>query len=213
MNKLFLFFFFCCGISVYGQDTICLKSKTSLVVRVLEISKNEVKYKFFNNPDGVIHIVSNSEIEYIMYENGKKERLFIKTKDLLLKKEPFFIIEDKHISLDNKDITHAQAFDIMLKKNVSSNSEELNLTLLKAEGNKNSQIAFLIFSPLTFLAGFSIAKRNYYGPKDLQKSQTIFLSGFVLATSCLVTSGIFKIIKNKNIRLAADLYNQENLLN
>lgn len=214
MNKLVAIFIFCfVNYNGFSQDTIVLKSQDSLFVRVLEISSAQIRYKIFFNPDGVIRVLNYNEIESITYENGKKEPRFLIPNKNQTNKEPFFIIENKHISLRNKDLTHKEAFNIMLKKDPQTNSEELNGFLINAESKKNGQIGFTIFSPVCILGGFYIAKRIYYGPKDLPKFKTILLSGLSLGVCSFITAQIYKSLKNKNIRKAAEVYNNDLLSN
>jgi len=214
MNKLASIVVFCLvNFYCFSQDTIVLKSQERLFVRVLEISSTEVRYKNFFNPDGVIRVLNYSEIETITYENGKKESRFLPAPKNKTSAVPFFIIENNQISLRNKDLTHKEAFNIMLKKDPQTNSEELNGFLIEAESKKNGQIGFTILSPIFIVGGFYIAKRNYYGPKDLPKFKTILLTSLSLGVCSFITAKIYKSIKNKNIRKAAEVYNNDLLTN
>ena len=214
MNKLVSIVVFCLvNLHCFSQDTIILKSQNRLFVRVLEISSTEVRYKNFFNPDGVIRVLNYSEIESITYENGKKETKFLISNKNQTSVVPFFIIDNKHISLRNRELTHKEAFNMMLKKDPQTNSEELNGLLIKAESNKNGQIGFTISSPVFIVGGFYIAKRNYYGPKDLPKFKTILLSGLSFGICSFIASKVYKSLKNKNIRKAAEVYNNDLLAN
>lgn len=209
---IILFFVFIYGV-VKSQDTIFIKSAEPLLVRVLEISKSEVSYKNFFNPDGVIHKINNQQIIRIVYENGKEESLFeLSQKTDAKSTQPFynkFIIESKHLSYNNQDITHSEAFKLMLKRDPKINSDELNTILLNAEGKKNGQIGFIITGPICFLGGAYLARRNYYGPSDKLRAQAFILSGLSLFVVSEATALIFKSLKNKQIRKAALLYNME----
>ncbi len=202
----------CCFFSK-AQDTIFVKSSDPLLVRVLEISKIEVSYKNFFNPDGVIHKISNEQIVRIVYENGKTESLFeLSQKTDAKVTQPFynkFIIENKHLSYNNQDITHAAAFKMMLKKDPQTNSDELNATLLNAESKKNGQVGFIIAGPVFLFGGAYLARRNYYGPSDKLKAQTFILSGLGLCIASEITGLVYKSLKNKQIRKAALLSNME----
>lgn len=210
MNKTCFIFLFCLiNFSSFSQDTIVLKTSERLFVRVLEISATEVRYKNFFNPDGVIRVLMYSEIESITYESGKKETRFLKSNKPQGSIEPYFIVENKHISLRNRDLTHKEAFKIMLKKDPQTNSEELNGFLITAESKKNGQIGFTVLSPVFIVGGFYIAKRQYYGPKDLPKFKTILLSGLGLGACSFIVAQVYKSVKNKNIRKAAEAYNQD----
>lgn len=196
-----------CIKSINAQDTIFVKTQKPLLVRVLEVSSTEVRYKNFYNPDGITRVLNYNEIDSITYENGKREQRFLAPKNQI--KDPFFVIEGNHVSLRNKDLTHMEAFKIMLQKDPQKNSDELNNALLNVESKKNGQLGFIIVSPVCLVGGFYIAKRNYYGPNDLPKFRTILLSGLGLAAGCFITSQVYKAVKNKQIRKAANLYNDE----
>lgn len=60
-------------ISLSAQDIITKKDGTDIKADVLEISSDEVKYKLFEDPDGVIYIDRKSDIVMIQYESGRRE--------------------------------------------------------------------------------------------------------------------------------------------
>ncbi len=198
---------------VFSQDTIFVKNRESLLVRVLEISKTEVSYKIFYNPDGIIYKLKNEDIQRIIYENGKEESRFQIAQKTNANPQavtpPLFIIEENHISYNNADILHKDALKIMMKRNPQSNSDELNEALLKVEGKKNGQIAFTILAPVCVVGGLYFARRTYYGPADQFKAKAIILSGVGLGITSFITAQIYKSVKNKHIRKAALLYNKE----
>jgi hypothetical protein len=198
---------FCLFVSFgYSQDTIIKKDDGKLLVRVMEISDSATLYKLFYNPDGKIYSLSNQMIDKIIYENGFIEPKFNKTKstDALQ-----FRLEGKHLSYQNEDITHQNAFKLMLKKDPQRNSDELNSILTEAEIRKNKQVFFTILSPVCFIGGVYVARRNYYGPHTAKEAQIYLLSGVGFAIGSGIVAVINKSIKNKRIREAALLYNQE----
>lgn len=215
MNKCFLFsflFVFSAGLSVFAQDTIFVNHSQPLIVRVLEISSNSVSYKNFHNPDGVIRSISNDQILRIVYENGKEESRFqLKQKTTgSVATSQLFIVEGKHIALNNVDISHKAAFKLMLQKDPQTNSDELNETLVVADSRKNGQIAFNIIAPTSAVAGIYLARQHRFNdPKEQLKARTYFLSGLTACVLSLVTAQIYKSLKNKQIRKAALLYNAD----
>ncbi len=197
---------------VSAQDTIFTNTSESLIVRVLEISKTEVTYKNFHNPDGVIRKLSNTQIVRIIYENGKEESRFqLKQKTAgIISPLDLFVVEGKHIALNNMDITHKSSLKIMLKRDPQTNSEELNESLINAESKKNGQIAFTVLAPTAAIAGIYLARQHRYNdPKEQMKAKTYFLSGLSVCVVSIVAAQIYKSIKNKHIRKAALLYNNE----
>ena len=210
--------FFLFSLQVAAQDTIFTKTQEPLLVRVLEISKIEVSYKNFYNPDGIIYKIGNSEIVKIIYENGKEESRFQLTQKtdanpVVTLNSQQFVIEGHHISINNTDISYREAFKIMLKRDAHLNSDALNDCLLNAEGKKNGQLGFIIVSPLCFIGGvyfgYKHAKNYYYGKQSITEGKEIFLTGAALAVITATTALIYKSLKNKQIRKAALLYNQE----
>ena len=59
--------------SVYAQDIVVTMDAKSFKVKVLEINDQEIKYKDFENPDGPIYVMKKSEVNMIVYQNGKVE--------------------------------------------------------------------------------------------------------------------------------------------
>jgi len=57
----------------FSQDVIFLRSGKKIDAKVLEISKENVKYKDFNDQDGPIRVLDSPEIYMIKYANGKEE--------------------------------------------------------------------------------------------------------------------------------------------
>lgn len=195
-----------------AQDTIFSKNQQPLLVRVLEISETEVSYKNFYNPDGVIRKIKSEQVLNIVYENGKTESRFqLKQKTMgSIPVSELFIIEGKHIALNNKDITHKEAFKIMLKKDPQTNSEDFNGALVDVDSKRNGQIAFNIIAPIGFIGGIYFARQHRYNlPNEKLKAKAYFISGLSVCIISIITAQIYKSVKNRNIRKAALLYNTE----
>lgn len=211
-KNLSLIFFLLFSSCLFAQDTIFTIKSESLLVRVLEISKTDVTYKNFYNPDGVIRKLNNNQIVKIVYENGKEESKFqLKQKTAgITSPLNLFVVEGKHIALNNIDISHKAAFKIMLKKDPQTNSDELNESLINAESKRNGQIAFNILAPVGFVGGIFLARQHRYNdPKEQMKARNYFLTGVSVCVISIVTAQIYKSIKNKHIRKAALIYNNE----
>ena len=198
----------------FCQDTIFTKSQNPLLVRVLEIYGNGVKYKNYFNPDGIVYDISNNQIVKIVYENGKVESKFELLQKASGSKEKnitsnAFIIEGKHISLNNQDISNKAAFKHMLKRDAQLNSDDLNSMLLNAESKHNGFVTLSILTPAFAFGGLLVARRNYYGPNDQAQAQTFILTGLGLSATSFISAQIVRSIRNKHIRKAALLYNTE----
>ena len=208
----FIISFFCITFFIKAQDTIFTTTQQTLLVRVMEISQTEVSYKNFYNPDGIIRKIGNYQVAKIIYENGKIESRFqlrAKTSDTLIK-EHLFVVEDNHIALRNKDITHAAALKLMMKKDPQTNSYELNDALITAEGRKNGQIAFNILAPVSAVGGAYFALRHRYNtPEEMALKRTFFIGGLATCATSIIVAQIYKSLKNKQIRKAALMFNKE----
>lgn len=207
-----LIFFLALHNVLFSQDTLFTNVPETLLVRVLEISSTETSYKNYYNPDGLIRKINNDQIAKIVYENGKEESRF-QLKKKTMGAKPFselFVVEGKHIALNNTDITHKTAYKIMMKKDPQTNSEELNEALVSADSKRNGQIAFNIIAPASVIAGIYLARQHRYNdPTERLKAKTYFISGLSACVISLVTAQVYKSIKNKHIRKAALLYNND----
>lgn len=213
MNKfLFILLFFLTDSFLFSQDTIFTITSQPLLVRVLEISSTEVTYKNFYNPDGIIRKLENEKILRIVYENGKEESRF-QLKQMTSGSKPvsdLFVVEGKHIARGNIDITHKDAYKIMMKKDPYTNSEELNTALINADNKRNGQIAFNILAPVSAAGGFYFALQHRYNdPQQKLIAKTFLISGASVCVISIITAQIYKSIKNKHIRKAAILFNNE----
>lgn len=213
INKYFVLgFLIFLSATFIAQDTIFTNTSESLIVRVLEISKTDVTYKNFHNPDGVIRKLNNEQIIKIVYENGKEESKFQlkqKTSGSALQ-STLFVIEEKHIALNNIDISHKKAFKIMMKEQPQLNSEELNGALVDADSKKNGQIAFTVLAPTFAVSGIYFASRHRYNdPTEKMKAKAYLISGASACLISIIAIQIYRSLKNKHIRKAALLYNNE----
>lgn len=203
--------FVCCSVplTAIAQDTIYTASSEKLLVKVLEISKDDISYKRYYNPDGIIYHIACSGVKKIIYENGREENRFIIEQKTTTQQAVLFSMEGKQILYQNRYISTMQAYKIMMKRDPHDNSEELNETLLLAEGKKTGQISFNIAAPVCAVGGLYLARRNYYNPNDAPKARAFVISGIGLCVTSIVVAQIFKAQKNKAIRKAALLYNKE----
>ena len=73
MKKILLILSVLCSLSAMAQDVIVKRNGEELQCKILEVSKNEVKYKRWTNQDGPSFAEKKSDIFMIKYENGEKE--------------------------------------------------------------------------------------------------------------------------------------------
>jgi hypothetical protein len=75
MKKLLVFVVlaFAASATSFAQDLITRKNGEDIKAKVLEITPYEVKYRLFDEPDGVIYTERKSDLLVIRYESGRNE--------------------------------------------------------------------------------------------------------------------------------------------
>jgi len=73
MKNILIAVFFLITIDTYSQDKIRTVSGEVIIARVLEINKEEVKYKKYSNLNGPVYVIRKQEIGEIIYQNGETE--------------------------------------------------------------------------------------------------------------------------------------------
>ncbi|MFC2100716.1 hypothetical protein ACFLRZ_02680 [Bacteroidota bacterium] len=63
----------CSGSLIFAQDIIIKINSEEIKAKVLEITSETIKYKAYDFQDGPLRSVEISEVNMILYENGKKE--------------------------------------------------------------------------------------------------------------------------------------------
>jgi len=56
-----------------AQDQLFKKDNSKLLVKITEVSPDEIKYKLYNNLNGPTYVVLKSEVSLLIYENGQYE--------------------------------------------------------------------------------------------------------------------------------------------
>lgn len=57
----------------FAQDLITKKNGEDIKAKVLEVTPNEVKYRFYDEPNGVTYTARKSELLMVRYESGRNE--------------------------------------------------------------------------------------------------------------------------------------------
>lgn len=73
MKKILFIGFLLLTTKAFSQDVLTKKNGDELLVKVLEISNTDIKYKKWSNQDGPSYILSKSEVFMIKYKNGDKD--------------------------------------------------------------------------------------------------------------------------------------------
>ncbi len=97
MNKAWLFsafFVLFCFLSK-AQDQLFKKDNSKLMVEVLEIGPEEIKYKLAENPGGPVYVVKRSDVAMIIYKNGTHELINTNSANSSSKNDDYYRVEDR----------------------------------------------------------------------------------------------------------------------
>jgi len=72
-NLLLIILFACSSNFIKAQDTLTMRSGENVIVKIIEVGSNEVKYKKIENLNGPIFATLKSDLYLIRYENGSKD--------------------------------------------------------------------------------------------------------------------------------------------
>lgn len=90
------------SVSVMAQDVIIKRNGDELQCKILEVNKNEVKYKRWSNQDGPIFTEKKSDLFMIKYENGEKEIMTYESPALSTPTTPSFSTTETSKSINNE---------------------------------------------------------------------------------------------------------------
>ena len=60
-------------VSVVGQDVLITNEGEEVLVKVFEVSHDDIKYKKYSNLEGPIYTMFKSDVFMIKYENGERD--------------------------------------------------------------------------------------------------------------------------------------------
>ena len=72
-NLLLIILFASSSNFIKAQDTLTMRSGENIIVKIIEVGSNEVKYKKTENLNGPIFSTLKSDLYLIRYENGSKD--------------------------------------------------------------------------------------------------------------------------------------------
>lgn len=73
MKKILLSILCALPLSAFAQDVIICRNGDEITSKILKISKSEVEYKKWTNPDGPTYTLEKADIFMIKYQNGEKD--------------------------------------------------------------------------------------------------------------------------------------------
>lgn len=59
--------------SIFAQDVIVKKDRTTILSKVLEVNMSDIKYKKYSNLNGPVYTITKSDLQSINYENGEMD--------------------------------------------------------------------------------------------------------------------------------------------
>lgn len=94
--------------TIFSQDIITKKTGEDISAKVSEVTQTEIKYKKFDNLDGLIFSILKSEVLMIRYENGTKD-IFNETttKPVVNSQTTSIEITDEDMALKGKEDAQA----------------------------------------------------------------------------------------------------------
>lgn len=95
MKMSFILIFFLFDISIYAQDVIFTVNKEEIPSKIEEINIETISYKKFDNLNGPLYIIKKSDVQKIVFENGKTETFSNKSghDNVSLEETKAFIVE------------------------------------------------------------------------------------------------------------------------
>ena len=239
MRKILLILSVLCSLSAMAQDVIVKRNGEELQCKILEVSKNEVKYKRWTNQDGPSFAEKKSDIFMIKYENGEKEVVAYESPvletpvvapDFSAAKSNDFTLADQNTSSNVylKYTSHLNRQSGIYKWGHLQSYEQAQMLLSydwndykKARKDERTGKALAIFGGTWFAGGFvGTAFRIAYGKQlddcwrkhvfhDYKVSGYALMGGYVLGTS-FITVGIIKAYRgHKNATQIVNKYNEE----
>jgi hypothetical protein len=215
--RLFLllaFFLLASFCRLHAQDTLVLRSDEHLLVKILEITPTEVKYKRTNNPDGPLYSNFKWEVRYITYSNGTQDH-FKETKPAPITQtgtpeNKIITIKGQLYSYNEQTIREGKMLNIV------RTTRDLKLNALVKKTTNNKAVQFICCGAGFGLMGIGLLRLAlgsgmYDNTPATQAANKIVnreVSGFLCAgIACEVVSITFKIRHTENARLTVESYN------
>jgi hypothetical protein len=204
-----------------AQDTLVKRNGERIVVKVLEINPDDIRYKRFANLDGPLYSIYKTEVRYITYASGLKENY----ENVLPPKAPETVIiqaaasplKDLTIQPDGKLyrykdrlISEQEMFEIINKEK----DPQLHLLVQQTQVRKTAQYAFCAGGWILGFAGnvvlVDLVNNQSARNQSAQDQQTQVKAGiilFQLGLACEITSLSFKIERRMHTHALLDAYN------
>ena len=160
--------------TLFAQDVIVKKDGSTILSKVYEIGKKEIKYKKFSNLNGPLYNISIKEVFSVNYENGEKD-LFDKIEEI--EESRYETVETN--GFYKKETNMYSNFSVGYTNFAISSSET---TLLDCAYNSN---------------GFAVEYN--YGIKPIRKIGLYFETG--LKATCTFAKDVFVVYVDENMAM------------
>lgn len=145
-----------------AQDVIILKTGKRVEAHIIEINDVEVKYREYNDPDGIIFTMSRGKIREIRYETGRRE------KEVPEEMDEEYYVDDGKQAVKINFIALANATTVLLYEYGLNPGTSLEAAL-KINGlgfnNDEEKSGFGLDMGYKVKMGSLFRKRNTYRPK------------------------------------------------
>lgn len=233
MKKLLLLFFVLRSFAAFSQDTLVNYDNTIKLVKVLEVSIYEVKYKRFDNIDGPVYVQLKSDLKMIKFQNGTVQD-FSSEKRPTTNFTPAYTpsstdnsgdyFSNKYAHQDNLEVwgrgfrykgsfMNERELYLFLNK---THDREINALVEKAKDAKAKQkigfvtIGFGVGTMYFLLKSMRYASYTNAGTAKLNSKYLAYSGICALGTiACPVMSGVFRSKHANYNRQAINLYNQK----
>lgn len=212
--NIFLAFILFLSISgtAFSQDTLYMHNGNTIAAKVVEVGTDEVKYKRFDNLEGPVFIVKNTEINTIKYKNGVTDQI---SKPVPPVAAVIPAPVDPNPPIYRRGLFYKQGYTRLKAKEMhrivlKMNDAEINYHVKKAKFAKGMEyVGYVAIPSLAFALGYTgvtLINNNIDGG-DMSYGPGI-ASG-ILAAAALTTSITFKFSGKKHNDAALKIYNEK----
>jgi len=209
----------CLGPCIRAQDTLVMRKGEQIVVRVLEVSPDEIRYKRFDSPDGPVYIAAKWEVNYVIYANGRKESYA--TVQPPPTAVPGSLLPDLSIQKSGRYYYYKErriTETDMLAVAKLRKDKKVDLMIKKTEEKKFIQNCFVgggiglfVIGGYVYLSNRPVRGRRRGGPVGTSGSANAMQNGELMMLAGLASevAGItFKLDRTRHAHMVVDLYNQ-----
>ncbi len=228
LRTAILFFLTVFFTQVKAQDTIVKRNGTKIIIKIVEVSSTEIKYKFLDYQEGPLFVIPKWELNSVTYGNGTKE-LFDSIKPPAqplissTKKDLTMMRAGKYYLFQTHKINELDMLSIA--QNV--NDKKLNFIIKRTreirfvrKGFSTAAIVLGSFGLLTYIGVIPINSQasatsggGRYGGRRARSANTAYrhtLGGdfMLVALGCEAVSLVIRIDEIKHAHLVLKVYNK-----